>query len=185
MPHPKFTSVITALATAGALSAFYSPALYAKSATNMKRVSLDNGHVSFVVPSDFHSLTTAQIAAKFPTSRPPKIVYANSTGSISIAVTFLGKVPNLSMAKSVFDKVLPQMAPGFHWIKDGYSTINHTTWIDLEFTTTAIDTTIHNNELITSLPDKGVGINLNATAKSYSKVAPLFLKVKNSLSISP
>lgn len=181
--HPL--SEFTVLAIAGVLCVFPVPALYAQSAPSMKRVSLDNGHVSLLVPSDFHSLSAAQIAVKFPSSQPPKIVYANQTESISIALTFIGKLPSLAKAKSFFDRVLPRMAPGFHWIKDGYSTINHTTWIDLEFTTNAIDTTIHNNELIAFLPDKGVGVNLNATTKSYPKAAPLFQAVKNSLILSP
>ena len=185
MTQPISLRPIFILAITSTLCASLVPALHAQPPTNMKRVSLDNGNISFLVPSDFHSLSAAQIAAKFPSSRPPKVVYADQTGGISIAVTFIGKLPDLSTAKSVFDKVLPRMTPGFHWIKDGYTTINHVTWIDLEFTTTAIDTNIHNNELITALPDKAVGINLNTTTKRYLKAARLFKIVKSSLTISP
>ena len=151
----------------------------------MKHISLDGGHLTFSVPSDFRALTTAEIKLKFPSGRPPKYVYANQTQTVSVAVNFIGRVPSLPVAKSIFDKVLPEKAPKFHWIKDGYSTINGTDWIDLEFTTAARDTTIHNNELYALLPTTGVGVNLNATVKSYPKAAPLFQAIKSSLTLSP
>ena len=181
IPFPE----ITALVIAGALSVCLTPALHAQSATSMKRVSLDSGHVSFSVPADFHALSLAQIRLKFPSSHPPQLAYANQTESISIAVTLTGKVPDLPTMKHLFDQMLPQRVPGFHWIKEGYSTLNHTSWLDMEFTSAAVDTTIHNEELLALLPDKAAIVNLNATIKSYPKAAPAFQAIKRSLSISP
>ena len=185
MSRLPLLSKVIILAIAGAVCAPPTPALYAQSASHLKHVSLDAGHFSFSVPSDFHALTVAEIKRKFPSGNPPKYVYANQSQSISIAVNFIGRVPSLPVAKSIFDKMLPEKAPKFHWIKDGYSTINGTTWIDLEFTTAARDTTIHNNELYALLPNTGVGVNLNTTVKSYPKAAPLFQAVKSSLTLSP
>ena len=185
MTRQMFASLMTALTVAGVLCSFVVPAVQAQSNPSMKQVSLDQGHVTFLVPSNFRSLSAAQIARKFPRGHPPKIVYANQTESISIAVNFMGKVPNLSSAKGAFDKILPQSVPGFHWIKDGYVTINRTTWVDLEFTTPAADSVIHNHTLFTSLAGKSVGLNLNATTQSYAEAAPLLQAVENSLSIKP
>ena len=185
MSRSRILSGAATLAVAGALYALPAPALYAQSAPRMKRVSLENGHLSFLVPSNFRALTESEIKFKFPRQRPPKVVYANAAQSVSIAVNFTIRFPSLATAKSVFDKILPQNAPSFHWIKDGYSTINGKSWVDLEFTTAAIDTTIHNNELFALLPDESVILNLNATVESYPKAAPLFRAVKNSLTIRP
>ena len=173
-------SVIT-----GALSGLGVSAAQAQPASSMKQISVDNGHVVFSVPSDFQLLTAPQIAALFPNETPPKIVYANPSRSVSAVVKFLDKAPSLSGVKETMDGLLPQSMPGFHWVKESYVVINHTTWLDMEFTSHGLKPDYHNEVLVALRSTDTVCFNLTATIKAYPKSVPELRAIKNSLKIIP
>ncbi len=146
------------------------------SAAYGEEVSLRDGAVRFITPDGFMALTQPQIKVKYPNYNRPQVVYANSDQGVSIAVTFSSarvrpeQIPEL---KTMMEQTLPRVVPNLEWIKREIITTNNTDWVHLEFTSSAIDTDIHNHMYLTSFDGRMLGFNFNATRNQYHEYAQI------------
>jgi hypothetical protein len=150
------------------------------------RVFFADGKVSFVPPDGFRSLTSEEIARKFPRGDAPKDVFANETQSVSVGVTFSpSKVSSnqLNEAKESFEELLPRIVPGLQWQSKDIVEINGVKWVNLRFTSYATDTDIVNDMLVTSFQGKALIVSFNATVDEWEAAKPTLEASKSSIRI--
>jgi hypothetical protein len=140
-----------------------------------EEVTLKDGAISFTVPKGFRAQSAEEISLKFPRGNAPAVVYANSNGGVSIAVTFSpAKVTRdqLPELKASMEQMLPRLIPNLQWLTREIIVSNGTPWVHLELTSSAVDTDIHNHMYFTSHQGHMLGFNFNSTTgafPSYSK----------------
>lgn len=180
-------AVLLALATvdAGARAAAQAAAPTNPAAT--KRIELAGGAVSFVVPADFTELSEEETALKFPRQQPPRHAYGNSRRSVTVAVTFSPAavtMEQLPEMKQALEEMMPKMMPGLEWVARDILMINGRRWVYLAALTPAVDTTIHNDMLMTSFEGRALMLNLNATVAEYESAKPQFGMIRESLRVT-
>ncbi len=151
-----------------------------------QRVELFKGKLSFVPPAGFTPMTEEEIAIKFPRGNKPTHVYANKPGNVSIAITFSQanlKPEQLPQFKEFMESFLEKVFPEIKWIQRQLVDINKSRWVNLEMTSKAIDTTIHNDMYFTSFEGKMLGFNFNSTKAMYPSVGKALKKSKDSIEI--
>lgn len=150
------------------------------------RVSLAGSNASFVPPEGFRRSTPRQIAAKYPGASPPQDVFANSSQSVSVAVTLSQarlSPGQLEEYKQYLEQALPELTPGLRWIERDFEDIGGRRWIHLEFTSNAVDTNIHNDMYITSSGDRPLQLNFNSTTGQYDQWEDRLERSKNSIDV--
>ena len=136
------------------------------------RVPLAGDEASLVPPEGFRRLTPQQIATKYPSVSPPQDVFANGSGSVSVAITLSQarlSPGQLEEHKQYLEQALPELTPGLRWIERDFEDIGGRRWIHLEFTSRAVDTDIHNDMYITSSGDRPLQLNFNSTTGQYGR----------------
>lgn len=158
------------------------------SSDSSRRVSLENGRVSFVLPPGFTPMTADEIALKFPRrgGNQPQYAYANDRRSVAIAITFSSSAVSpqqLPELKDVLQRSIQQAIPNTQWLNQEIIQINSTSWAHLEFVSPAIDTNIHNDTYFTSFDGKMLGFNFNATVEQYGAFESALRQTRDSISI--
>jgi hypothetical protein len=124
---------------------------------------------------------------KFPNANRPQFIYSNEDANVSITITLSAgssvTESELPDFKNTMENFLTRMTPGIRWISKGYVTINNVRWVKLEMTSNAVDTTIRNIMLITSLNGKPLMLNFNSTENEYPYFKEALDESMNSLII--
>lgn len=153
--------------------------------TETQRVALYDGLVSFVPPEGFSRMSDEVVAAKFPEAKGPGIVYGNDRTTVSIAITFPARkglsLEQLPEFKTFMESQLEKQKRHLKWLQKELVEINGRQWIHLELLSAAIDTTIHNHVYITSLDQRMLMFNFNATIEEYEKHKDALEKSKDSI----
>ncbi|MDQ3684842.1 MAG: hypothetical protein M3430_04480 [Acidobacteriota bacterium] len=152
-----------------------------------ERVSLGDGRVSFVPPAGFKAWTEEQIKTKYIRGNPPQYVFANVTGTVTVAVTFSpARVApeQIQEYKESMEQILPRLIPGLEWVTREFVEIDGRKWMHLEMKSYAIDTDIHNHLYSTSFNGKALIFGFNSTVKDYLKVKEKLLKSAQSIKLS-
>ena len=143
-------------------------------AQGQERVELFNKKVVFVLPTGFKPMPKIIAKIKYPNANRPQYLYCNDSGTTSIAVT-LGPKGSLSPEqlpelKKLLINQYVQIFPGLKWINKGYITINENKWLNLECISHAVDTDIHNNQIVTSFNGADLSFNFNSTIEEYPRI---------------
>jgi hypothetical protein len=138
-----------------------------------KTISIPDTGITFEAPNDFTTLTTDEIAMRYPRSRPPKFALGNEQRTTAIAYDLtstplsLEKLPEIKpFLESFFEKNFA----GIAWIKKEIVSIQGQPWIYLESTHTEEDDEFHNIILITSLRGKMLRASFSSTTEEFPKV---------------
>ena len=151
------------------------------------QASLYDGELKFSVPDKFGAMSKDMMDSKFPGPNPPQHVYSDKNGATSVAFTHSkSKLSDdkLEEFQAFMASMLPKMKPGLRWVKKDIIKIAGRRWVSLEFTTPAVDCTIHNEILITPMQGRALLVNLNCVQDSLSRVQPQLDSVRNSLRIT-
>ena len=158
-----------------------------QSIADPRRVPLYDGMVSFVPPPEFSQLSAEIVALKFPEAKGPGIVYGNTRTTVSIAITFPPqralRPEQLPAFKTFMESLLEKQKKGLEWVKKELVVVNGQQWIHFEFISQAVDTKIHNHIYVTSLDERMLVFNFNATVEEYDAYKDALDRSKESIQI--
>ncbi len=166
MPNTRSNFIRLVACALGLLLALNSGPLLAT-----EKVNIPGTTVSLQAPTGFTALTEAEIALKFPRTRPPKYVVGNARRTTSIAYDLKPqaiKDAELEEGLRVFETMLGRAIPNLVFKRKEIIEQGGQRWIYLEMTSTAIDTDIYNIMLITPFDGKMLMFNFNATKEDFA-----------------
>lgn len=127
--------------------------------------SVLDGRISLLVPQEFKVMDAEVLQAKYPGAQRPSLVFTNAAGSVNIAFSHTlnpmsvaqlpGAIPQLEVS-------FRQLVPEVDWIRSDTLTIDGVKWFAFEFRSQAVDMTIRNLLVGTSLDNRLLLITLNA-----------------------
>ncbi len=129
--------------------------------------------MSFDAPDGFTALSRDEIAIKFPSSRAPSGVIGNARRTTTIAYELKQDKlapEQLAEAKAAFEQLFERIIPGLEWKARTIVQLQGQRWIQLEMSSRAIDTDIHNIMLITSRDGRMLIFNFNSTKSEFPSV---------------
>lgn len=133
-----------------------------------------DGAVTLTVPDGFTTLSADEIRQKWPTSAsPPSFVVGNTERSTAIAYDLKANAlppKDLDKALKAFEGVFTRIIPGIVWKRRELTEIAGRQWIQLEFTSHAVDTDIHNVMLATSFRGRMLAMNFNSTKRDFAEM---------------
>lgn len=128
--------------------------------------ALLDGKLALLLPQGFKQMNQEMLATKYPAANRPTTVYSNPNGTISIAINHT-KSPlnqdNLDAFHRTLDPTIRQQVPNAKWMFSGFQIHNGRRWVQLEFQSPAVDTTIHNMMVATSLENRTLIVSFNVT----------------------
>ena len=136
--------------------------------------SVPGADITFDAPNGFTSLSKDEISVKFPSNRTPSDVVGNRARTTTI--TFELKQDRLAPeqlaeVKQTFEQYFEAAVPRLEWKERKIVDLNGMKWIQLEFSSRATDTDIHNVMLITSRYGRMLIFNFNSTRSEFPSVA--------------
>ena len=139
-------------------------------------ISVPGSTVTLEAPAGFTPLTAAkiaaEIAAKFPRTRPPGYALGNARRSTSIAYDLKPqaiKDAELEKGLEMFGTLTGRVVAKTAWKRKEIIQMAGQRWIFFELTPTAVDTDIHNIMLITPLEWQMLIFNFNSTKEDFAK----------------
>lgn len=143
-----------------------------KNLKQVEKVRLLNGKVLTFLPSGFKIMSEEMLAAKYPASNRPTLVYTNDDGSINFAFNHT--------ANQITEEKLPEVLPAFvqqfnsiypqiQWIKKDIEAMNGKNFVAMEFITPAVDTRIYNLMYVTELEGKMLMCSFNCMESQKSE----------------
>lgn len=126
------------------LFVFFSTPLLAEELVGI--TALD-GKVSLLAPAGFQPMPQEKLEFKYPASRRPTEVLSNESGSVTLAFRHADTRLNPAQvreAHTAISRMFHNLYPSAEWIRDEVIAQNGDTFMVMELTTPAIDTTIHN-----------------------------------------
>lgn len=125
-----------------------------------------NGKVTLLTPKSFGPMRKELLEMKYPMSRRPSEVLADSTGGVTLAFNHT-KTPmtqeQVVEAHQGISKMFHNMYPSAKWIRDETFKKDGINYLVLELITPAIDTKIHNIIYGTSVDNRFLLIAFNTT----------------------
>lgn len=137
-----------------------------------ERINVPETTVSFEAPAGFTALSDEEIKAKYPSSRAPRFVLGNASRGTTVAFEIRAHaIPDsaLDHAMAAFEQVLSRIIPGIAWKRREIVQRAGQRWIELEATSNAVDTDIHNLMLITPYDGKMLMFNFNSTKEQFPR----------------
>lgn len=126
--------------------------------------------IRFEAPEGMTPLTVDEIRVKYPRGRPPSIALGDDNRTTSIAVgapRYNSPAPPLEDLKESIEKTLPQQIPDLKWLRREIIELHGHRWVFFELTSDAIDTSIHNLMLATTVDRQLVFVNFNSTREEF------------------
>jgi len=148
-------------------------------------VQLLDGKLSLDVPTGFVELTAADIARKFPPTRPPKVAFANNREhmTVTIAVTLSNSLVKAEELPQFGQFLKKSLAARGQVESDGITEIAGRQWYRLVLQTQAVDQPIRNEFLVTPMGSQLMMLNFNATQKEYPQYRKALEQTAQSLQL--
>ena len=150
-----------------------------------KKIVLDN-KVEILMPKGWKTMSEEMIQKKYPGVRPPKIVYSDITGSISLAFNHTESKASPEMLekyKEVLKSSLVAAYPDAVWEEEGIKEINGKKAGVFRVITEAIDDKIYNYMVFTDLDGKLLICSFNCVEKKLKTWKPVAEQIMNSLTL--
>lgn len=147
---------------------------------------LINGSVKILLPASFNQMSADMLAAKYPSSQRPTLVYTNEGGSINFAFNHTVnevKEKQLPEILPIFTQQFSNLYPQIQWLKKELVTVNGKSFIVMEFITPAADTRIYNLMYISELDGKMLMCSFNCMENQKAEWEPIAKQCLNSVKI--
>ena len=141
-----------------------------------------NDKIEILIPKDFKLMDDATKKIKYPTQRPPSLIYTNENATVNIAFSETGSQASQEMLTEyleVFVGSFKKAQPNAKWEGNGIIDINGRKVGFLELITPAIDTKIYNLLFFTDVNGKLVICTVNVTEQllaSWKNPAQIIFK---------
>lgn len=148
-----------------------------------KRTVLD-GKVELLLPKDWKPMKEELIRKKYPGARPPKLVYSDISGAVSIAFNHTDSKANaatLEKYKEVLKEGLKSAYPDATWEEEGIRELNGKKVGYFKVTTDTPDDRIYNYMLFTDLNGTLLICSFNCTQGRLKTWKPLAEQIMGSL----
>ena len=151
-------------------------------------VSLFNGKVSFSPPAEFEKMTDDLILKKYPELNLPRVAFSNVETTVSVLVAFAEernlRPEQLPQFKEFMTSTLEKAIPELHWLKKELEEINGRSWIHLEYISRRFGSReVHNDAYITSLDNRMLLFNFNATVTEFEKSKDILQRSRATIAI--
>jgi hypothetical protein len=149
-----------------------------------KKLILDN-KVEILMPKGWKPMSEELIKIKYPGTRPPKLVYSDNTGAISLAFNHTeskANPENLEKYKDVLKESLENAYPDAVWEESGMKEINGKKMGFFRIITDTPNDKIYNYMLFTDFDGKLLICSFNCVEKKLKEWKPVAAEIMNSLS---
>ena len=122
--------------------------------------------LSLLLPEGFTPMDDQMLKIKYPNQKAPSLVYSNENGTVNIAINHTQDrlLPSqLAELHRKMDPAIRQQYPSATWQFSGFQHHHGREWCQLEFQSPAIDTTIHNMMVATSVDNRMLLVSFNVT----------------------
>ena len=141
--------------------------------------------LSVDAPEGFQRTSADIVALKW--KQPPAFVVGNERASTTIAADLKSdaiRPEQLGEAEKAFVDMFPKLMPGLKWVRHGLVTINGRQWVQMEMTSPAMDTGLHNIMLMTSMSGRLLVLNFNSTDRDFPTMEAALRKSVASVKVS-
>jgi hypothetical protein len=153
----------------------------------MKQMSLLDGKVSLLMPSQLTPMSTERLIEKYPNANRPSVVYTNPRASVNVALDHTAHrlpVGQLAAAHESVRTTFKNLYPSAEWFRSEMRKINGRAFFLIELRTPAIDTEVRNIIVGTSVDDRLLMISFNVTKALEKEWLPTGNKVIESIAVN-
>lgn len=132
----------------------------------LKQATVLDDKLSLLIPDGFSEMDEELLRTKYPNARRPPLVYTNEAGTINIAINHTRNrltPAELPQLHEQMDATIRQQHPDANWTFSGLQDHHERKWMQLEFESQALDTTIHNIMVATSVDGRMLLVSFNVT----------------------
>ncbi len=154
----------------------------------LERKTVLKGKVSLLLPKGFKPMKEALLKIKYPSQQRPTLVYANARGSVSIALNHTqNRMPanELPAFHKYLENTVKQAHPQSTWFRSEMVKINGRPFFLMEFHSPAVDTTVRNLMVGTSLDNRLLIVACNVTQELEKDWTRTHHQIVNSIRIVP
>ena len=151
------------------------------------RVTLGDGHISFIPPPNLKQLSREQIAAsKFNKDRPPDYLFANDSQTVTVGVVsnFIDLKPEeLEDYLYANHRLLSMAIADVQFVTEEIVNINNRKWAHFEVMSDVPDVALHNHQYTTSFNGGALVFGFNSTVQEYEQYKDALLKSAQSITV--
>ncbi|MEM7455215.1 MAG: hypothetical protein AAF456_12770 [Planctomycetota bacterium] len=122
--------------------------------------------LEILIPDGFSEMDDDMMRSKYPGPNSPAVVYTNEAGSVNIAFNHTqdrASPSQLQQLHQQLDNSIRQAQPNARWMFSGRWHHHGREWVQLEFQSQAIDTTVHNMMIATPVEGRILIVSFNCT----------------------
>lgn len=156
----------------------------AQSPVELESRLIEEGKLELLMPKDWKPMSDELIRIKYPRSRPPKVVYSDKTGGISLAFNHTeskASPEQLELYFKVLKQSLEQAFPEAQWEASGFREINGKKIGYFKVTSEAIDTPIFNYLFFTDVDGRLFIGTFNCVEKKAAEWKPIAEQIVSSV----
>lgn len=128
--------------------------------------------LEILIPDSFQEMDEATLVAKYPNANRPSLVYTDESGAVNVAINHTENAiapGQLTQLHQQLDTSVRQAQPQANWMFSGFQHYHGKKWVQLEFQSQAVDTTVHNMMIATSAQGRMLAISFNCTQEQSEK----------------
>lgn len=152
----------------------------------LEKKTIMNDKVEILMPKGWKPMSEELIKIKYPRSRPPKLVYSDVTGAISLAFNHTDSKASpatLEKYKEVLKTSLENAYPDAVWEEDAIKEINGKKAGVFRVLTEAVDDKIYNYMVFTDVDGTLLICSFNCIEKKIKEWKPVAHEIMNSLNV--
>lgn len=153
-------------------------------AIELEKTTLLDGKLEILMPKGWKPMSEEMVKIKYPGARPPKLVYSDNTGGISLALNHTeskATADNLEKYKEVLKGSLENAYPDATWEETGIKEVNGKKVGFFKVITDTPKDKIYNYMLFTDLDGKLLICSFNCTEKKMKEWKPVAEQMMGSL----
>lgn len=162
--------------------------LFSNMTVELEKMALLEGKIELLMPKGWKPMSEELIKIKYPGARPPKLVYSDATGAISVAFNHTdskASAENLEKYKEVLKGSLENAYPDAEWEDHGIKDFNGKKAGYFKLITETPSDKIYNYMVFTDLDGKLLICSFNCTSKKMKEWKPVAEQIMGSLKVKP
>ena len=151
---------------------------------DLEKRSILEDKVEILVPKEFRLMTAEEIKIKYPPTRPPKLVFTDTSLTTNLAFNLTDSRASREVIEQYKDALKQALSNAYsdaEWIDEGIKEINGKKAGYFKMISTAIDTKIYNHMFFTDVDGKLLICSFNCTIKNMERWKPVAEEIMNSL----
>lgn len=146
-----------------------------------------DGKVKLLIPKEFSVMSAEMLEVKYPAAQRPTLVFTNEQGTVNLAINHTKNKANAASIP-VFHRqteaMMRRQIAAENWLASEMITLDELNWFRLDFRTPAVDTTIRNITLGTSLENRMLLVSFNTATAEEEVWLPIGQQMIQSLRLS-